>query len=85
MQLYNLTLQTASMITCAVHGNFSGKKYQEIIFQIFETAGERDKFGIRGNGIGLATVKKIVIKSRGTIKLESEKGKGAKFIFTLEK
>lgn len=31
MYLYNLTLQGATAITHAVHGNFSGTKQQEII------------------------------------------------------
>jgi splicing factor 3B subunit 3 len=31
MYLYNLTLQRASAITHAVHGNFSGTKLQEIL------------------------------------------------------
>ncbi|EDV29081.1 uncharacterized protein TRIADDRAFT_49802 [Trichoplax adhaerens] len=31
MYLYSLTLQKSSCITCAVHGNFSGTKQQEII------------------------------------------------------
>lgn len=31
MHLYNLTLQRASGITHAVHGNFSGSKVQEIV------------------------------------------------------
>lgn len=31
MHLYNLTLQRASGITHAVHGNFSGTKLQEIL------------------------------------------------------
>lgn len=31
MFLYNLTLQRATGITCAVHGNISGSKLQEII------------------------------------------------------
>lgn len=31
MHLYNLTLQKASAIYCAVHGNFSGTKVQEIV------------------------------------------------------
>lgn len=31
MHLYNLTLQRATGITCAVHGNFSGSKLQEVI------------------------------------------------------
>ena len=31
MHLYALTLQKASCITQAIHGNFSGTKFQEII------------------------------------------------------
>lgn len=59
--------------------------HQERIFKIFEKLAATDKFGVRGNGIGLATVKKIVEKLGGAIRVESELGKGAKFIFSLEK
>jgi|TARA_R100000935_G_scaffold21946_1_gene40666 signal transduction histidine kinase len=59
--------------------------HQERIFKIFEKLATTDKFGVRGNGIGLATVKKIVEKLGGAIRVESELGKGAKFIFSLEK
>ena len=45
----------------------------------------KDKNGQRGNGIGLASVKKIVEKCRGEIKVESELGKGANFMFSLAK
>ena len=55
------------------------------IFHIFETIVPRDKFGQAGNGIGLATVKKIVEALGGTISVESELGKGSNFLFTLEK
>ena len=58
---------------------------QEKIFKIFERLLATDKFGRPGNGIGLATVKKIVEKLGGDIKVESELGRGAKFVFTLEK
>lgn len=58
---------------------------QEGIFNIFETAAVKDKFDQTGNGIGLATVKKIVEKLGGEVSVESELGKGAKFIFTLSK
>lgn len=57
---------------------------QEKIFDIFEKAGI-DKYGKSGNGIGLATVKKIVEELGGSIIVESELGKGSKFIFTLKK
>ncbi|RKR06481.1 GAF sensor signal transduction histidine kinase [Maribacter vaceletii] len=55
------------------------------IFEIFKTVGVKDKYGQQGTGIGLATVKKIVEKLGGTISVESEEGKGAKFIFNITK
>lgn len=58
---------------------------QENIFGIFEVVAKKDRFGKTGNGIGLATVKKVVEKGRGTIKVESQLAKGTKFIFTIEK
>jgi signal transduction histidine kinase len=56
---------------------------QEIIFEIFEVASKVDRFGLKGNGIGLSTVKNVVEALGGTIKVESEMGKGTTFIFTL--
>lgn len=58
---------------------------QEKIFEIFEVIAKKDRFGKSGNGIGLATVKKVVEKGCGSIKVESELTKGTKFKFTLEK
>ena len=57
----------------------------ERIFQIFEVVSTQDRFGQKGSGIGLATVKKIVEDLGGTIYVESEIGMGAKFIFTIGK
>ena len=61
------------------------KDKQEQIFKIFKINANHDRFGKTGNGIGLATVKKIIEKSAGSIHVESEIGMGAKFIFTLKK
>ncbi|MBU2927010.1 sensor histidine kinase [Winogradskyella psychrotolerans] len=55
------------------------------IFNIFEKVANHDRFGREGNGIGLATVKKIVEKLEGQIKVVSELGNGATFIFTIKK
>jgi signal transduction histidine kinase len=55
-------------------------KYHKKIFQIFQTLGSKDN----GTGIGLALVKKIVEEYDGEIRVESELGKGTKFIFTLK-
>ncbi|WP_298364294.1 ATP-binding protein [uncultured Lutibacter sp.] len=58
---------------------------QEKIFDIFEVLNNKDKYGNPGNGIGLATVKKIIEKSGGSIHIESTVGKGSIFIFNLKK
>ena len=67
--------------------NGQGIKYedQERIFQIFETTSNADKSGLKGTGIGLATVKWLVEGMGGTIHLTSVVGKGANFEFTLHK
>lgn len=47
MYLYNLTLQRATGITHAVHGNFSGSKMQEILVsrgKIFRIIKTRSKY-----------------------------------------
>jgi signal transduction histidine kinase len=61
------------------------KKNQEKIFQLFQTLGAKDKFDREGNGIGLATVKKIVGKMGGSIWVESDPPNGCKFIFRVAK
>ena len=61
------------------------KENQDKAFQIFKVLVYEDKFGQRGNGIGLATVKKIIETLGGTIFIQSDIGAGAEFIFTLEK
>tara|TARA_R110002049_G_scaffold116110_1_gene268491 strand:+ start:57934 stop:59136 length:1203 start_codon:yes stop_codon:yes gene_type:complete len=60
-------------------------EHQEKVFEIFEVLAKKDRFGKSGNGIGLATVKKIIEKGHGSIKVESKLTKGTKFIFTIEK
>ena len=60
-------------------------EYQERIFNIFEILHTSDREGNRGSGVGLATVKKLVDGQNGTIWLESEKGKGSCFYFTIQK
>ena len=59
------------------------KEHQEIIFEIFEVLSSVDRFGVKGNGIGLATVKKMVEALGGTISVASEMGNGTTFTFTL--
>ncbi len=55
------------------------------IFTLFETIASKDRFGEKGNGIGLATVKTLIEKNKGSISIESVLGEGTTFEFTLSK
>ena len=57
------------------------EKYQQKIFQIFQSI-EGDK---HSTGIGLSIVKKIIDFYGGTIRLDSEVGKGTTFVLSLPK
>lgn len=72
-------------ISVTDNGSGISKEYQHKIFELFEVLDTYDKDGETGNGIGLATVKKLVLALGGTIDVESEIGRFARFNFTLDK
>ncbi len=55
-------------------------EYHDSVFQMFRRLHTQDE--IEGSGMGLALVKKIVETHGGTIRVESEEGRGATFFFT---
>lgn len=55
------------------------------VFDIFTVLSSKDRFGARGNGIGLATVKKLVEVMGGEITVSSQPGTGTRFDFTVAK
>jgi PAS domain S-box-containing protein len=59
------------------------EEFHEKIFGIFQTLNARDS--IESTGVGLSIVKKIIEEKAGRVWVESETGKGSKFIFTLPK
>lgn len=60
-------------------------KYQNKIFDIFEIVSNEDRFGKKGTGIGLSTVKKLVEGLGGKIWFSSVVGEGTAFEFTIAK
>jgi PAS domain S-box-containing protein len=58
-------------------------EHQERMFEIFQAVNPQDRSD--STGIGLAIVKKIIEAEGGTIRLESELGKGTTFYFTWPK
>lgn len=75
----------ATSYTISVQDNGLGilPEHQKIIFKEFEVVAEQDRFGEKGSGIGLATVKRLVDAYGGTIQVSSEIGKGSLFTFSL--
>ena len=55
------------------------------IFHLFTSLPSKDETLSKGYGIGLSTVKKIVDRNSGTIEIDSKKGKGSTFTFSIKK
>jgi signal transduction histidine kinase len=55
------------------------EKFHERIFGMFQTLSHADRFGNKGTGIGLHTVKNLVVLLGGNITIESKEGEGSTF------
>ena len=67
----------------ADNGRGIERKNFEKIFQMYQTLEPQDE--LKSSGIGLTLVKKIIQTYGGTIRVESELGRGSTFVFTLSK
>lgn len=70
-------------ITFEDNGPGIAPKYHQKIFEIFQTLSEKDTS--ESTGIGLAIVKKVIEKHKGTIRIESNGKLGTKFIISYPK
>jgi len=74
---------TPGMIEFSVRDNGIGMSKEEMlhIFTLYERLDHSDE--IAGHGIGLATCRKIVERMGGSIWVESKKGSGSTFVFSI--
>jgi len=70
-------------ITVADNGIGMDKKTQESLFHIDTTTTTTGTANEKGTGLGLIICKEFIEKHNGWIQVESEQGKGSKFIFNL--
>ena len=77
---------TESEFTFEVIDNGPGipEKYHERIFGMFQTLSHTDRFGNKGTGIGLHTVKNLVVLLGGQICIQSKLGEGSSFKIKLK-
>jgi signal transduction histidine kinase len=73
--------EQALRITIADNGIGFDNQFREQIFTIFQRLHSRNEY--EGTGIGLATVRKIVERHKGSIMADGVPGEGAKFFITI--
>jgi len=69
------------VFTVADNGIGIQDKHKDRVFNIFQRLHSMEEF--EGSGIGLAVCKKIIDRHQGEIWVESEFGKGTRFLFTI--
>jgi signal transduction histidine kinase len=64
-------------------GRGISREKMDIIFERFQQGDASDSRALGGTGLGLAICRRVVQQHGGRIWVESEVGKGSKFLFTL--
>jgi signal transduction histidine kinase len=83
IDVYTENVGNTILLKIADQGNGMSKQVQKQIFEKFYREHTGNVHNIKGHGLGLAYVKRIVEDHQGHISVESEKGKGSTFTIKL--
>ena len=83
IDIYTENVGNNILIKIQDQGNGMSKSVQKRVFEKFYREHTGDVHNVKGHGLGLAYVKRIVDDHQGHISVESEKGKGSTFIIKL--
>jgi two-component system phosphate regulon sensor histidine kinase PhoR len=83
IDVYTENVGNNILIRIVDQGNGMSKQVQKRVFEKFYREHTGNVHNVKGHGLGLAYVKRIVDDHQGHISVESEKGKGSIFIIKL--
>jgi len=83
IDLYTENVGNSILLKIADQGNGMSKQVQKRVFEKFYREHTGNVHNVKGHGLGLAYVKRIVDDHQGHISVESEKGKGSTFTIKL--
>ena len=83
IDLYTENIGNNILLSVKDQGKGMNKAVQKRIFEEFYREYTGDVHNVKGHGLGLSNVKRIVENHQGTVSVESEKGRGSTFIIKL--
>ncbi len=83
IKIYTENIGNSIILKISDKGSGMSKAAQKRVFEKFYREHTGDIHNVKGHGLGLAYVKRIVEDHHGHITVESEKGKGSTFIIKL--
>jgi len=83
IDVYTENVGNSILLKIADQGNGMSKQVQKHVFEQFYREHTGNVHNVKGHGLGLAYVKRIVEDHQGHISVESEKGKGSTFTIKL--
>jgi two-component system phosphate regulon sensor histidine kinase PhoR len=83
IEIFTENVKDMILIKVRDHGLGMSKIAQKRVFEKFYREHTGDLHNVKGHGLGLAYVKRIVEDHNGQVYVESEKGKGSTFIIKI--